>query len=447
MGGDCLNRGCVPSKAILSLSKLAKVYKEASALGIKYAPPQIQFSKVMNKVKEAIKNVAPHDSVERYTQLGVECIEGDASLLSPWEVKVGDRVIKTRNIVLATGGSPVYLDIPGIDTVQQYSSDTIWDLKALPPELLVVGGGPIGSELALAFSRLGSKVSIVQRSSQLLPKEDYDVGKLALSTLTKEGIQVLCGARPVKVAKKGKTHTATILLSNGTKKQLSFTHMLVAAGRKAATDSLRSQSLEFEYNDNETLKTNKYLQTRYPNIYAVGDLTGPYQFTHMAGHMGWYAVVNALFSSLLKFPIDYSNVPFITYLSPEFARVGLNEKEAKVAGIPYEVYTYDMKESDRAIAERRTEGYIKVLTVPKKDTILGASIISERAGEMLGELLIAKKYKIGLNKILGVIHPYPSYGEAIKSVAGVWKKSNAPTKALDYLEKHFKKRLGKKTQQ
>ncbi len=447
MGGDCLNRGCVPSKAILSISKIAKAHHEGAKSGIHYTKPIISFSKVMKSVHNAIHEIAPHDSIERYTNLGVECIKEEAKIISPWEIKTASRTIHTQSIIVATGGTPIIPDIPGIDKIKIFTSDTIWKIQNKPTALLVIGGGPIGCELAYSFSLLGTKVTMVQSAKHILHREDPDVAKIARQSLEDVGVRIITNSTVESFQKgKGNTFTATIAQKKNNSTSIIkdyFTVALIAIGRKAVVESIGLNELGIAYTDSGTIATNEYLQTNIPNIYAVGDVAGPYQFTHIAGHMAWYASVNALFGKIKKFPVDYSVVPSVTFLSPEIARVGLNETEAKEKNIPYEITKYEMKELDRAIAEKKTVGFIKVLTPPNKDTILGATVVAERGGEILGEFILAMKHKIGLNKILGTIHPYPTFIEAVKNTAGVWKKARAPKRVLNAIGRIFANSLGK----
>lgn len=439
MGGDCLNKGCVPSKALIAASKFAVIPNKSNKFGIKYTPPLISFSKVMTEVHNAIKSVAPHDSIERYESLGVNCVKGEASILSPWEVKVGDRVIKTKSIILATGGNPTILDIPGLSSNNTYTSDTLWNnIKFLPKNLVVIGGGPIGCELSLAFSRFGSEVTLIQKNAQLLPREDIEVGNAILQSFQQEEIAVHTNTIPIKAIKQGKNLLLKIQNKEGATSLIPYDKVIVATGRKANTSILNSSTISLELTQNGSFLTNEYLQTSIPNIFAVGDAVGPHLFTHIASHMAWFAVVNALFGKIHKFTIDYSLVPAVTFTAPEVARVGITEEEAKTNNLDYEVVMYPLSELDRAIADKHLEGFIKIIVPHGKDKILGATIVAERAGEMLGEITLAMKHNIGLNKVLTTIHPYPTYIEAIKNAAGVWKKSHTPFKVLNVLEKIFK---------
>ncbi len=447
MGGDCLNRGCVPSKSLISISKLVTAYKEGKAVGIEYSRPRISFTKIMKNIHETIASIAPHDSVERYEKLGVRCIQEEARISSPWEITTKTQTIKARSIIIASGATPYIPTIPGLREAQPFTSDTIWSLTKQPRSLLVLGGGPIGCELAHAFALLGTSVTLVQKSQQLLHKEDADVAAIAQESLKNAGVIVLAHST-LQTVKKSTTKTsqkynAMIQTLNEKKPRIvPCDAILVATGRKASVDSLGLNALEIEMNENGSIATDEYLRTSIPNIYAVGDVTGSYQFTHAAGHMAWYASVNALFGSTMKrFAVDYRLIPSVTFLSPEIARVGITENEAREKNIAYEVTKYELKELDRAIAERKVEGFVKILTRPGKDTILGAAVVSERGGEILGEFILAMKHGIGLNKLLGTIHPYPTFIECTKACAGLWKKDHAPQKFLNFVGKILKTRL------
>lgn len=442
MGGDCLNTGCVPSKAILSASKYARVHLEAKKHGITLSPPKISFSSIMESVHKAIETVAPHDCIERYESLGVQCVQGEAKIISPWEVKVNDRVITTKSIIIATGGTPRIPDIQGItpSIINDYilTSDTVWSLTTLPPSLLILGGGPIGCEMALAFSSMGSEVTLVHTHSHILSKEDDEVGAFAETILQKNGVKIICNHTAIEVHKKARNIVVDVQNKEGKTQSIACNKMLCAIGRTAHLDNVLEKNIHIDTLENGSISTNKALQTNIPNIYAVGDCVGPHQFTHIASHMAWYAAVNALLGHIKTFEINYAIVPAVTFLTPEIGRVGLSEKEAKEQGIEYQVSIYHMNESDRAIAEQKTEGFIKVITAGTSDTILGAVVISERGGEILAQFILAMKNKLGLGKILGTILPYPTYAESAKSVAGVWKKKNAPDKIINLLGKYFK---------
>ena len=441
MGGDCLNYGCVPSKALISTAKKVKLTKTALDFGLDSASIKFDFSKIMERVGRVVKNIEPHDSVERYTKLGVECFSGDAKILSPYEVEINGKTLTTKNIVIASGAEPLVPPIPGLEKIKYLTSETLWDIRNLPKRLVILGGGPIGCELAQAFSRLGSQVTIVEMSSTLLSREEEVVSELITKVFTSEGVKVLTN------------HKAESFHVEGNKKfirckrgdnfvNVEFDEVLVAIGRKARTKGFGLEELEIQTNPNGTLKVDEYLRTNYPNIYACGDVVGPYQFTHVASHQAWYASVNALFSPLKKFKVDYRVIPWTTFTDPEIARVGLSEKEALAAGIDYEVSHFEMEELDRAIADGETKGFIRVITPRGKDKILGVTIVSANAGELLAEYVLAMKYNLGLNKILGTIHSYPTMSEANKYVAGVWKKAHAPQKVLGYLQKFHTWRRG-----
>lgn len=436
MGGDCLNTGCVPSKALLRSAKMLSYAKRAKEFGFEHTHVDFQFKTVMDRVEKIIKKIAPHDSVERYTQLGVDCISGEAQILSPYEIEVNGKIITTRSIVVATGAKPRVPGIPGLDQVPYYTSDTIWALRDLPRKLVVLGGGPIGCELSQAFTRLGAEVTLVGRAPRIMGREDKDVADFILETFTREGIQVLTShsVKEIRVDNEQNTLICT-RNSDGHEVAIQFDAVLLAVGRVANTKGFGLEQLGVALNPNGTIKTNGWLQTTIPNIYAAGDVAGPYQFTHVASHQAWYAAVNALFGAFKKFTADYRVIPWCTFTDPEVARVGMNETDCLDAGIAYEMTRYGIDDLDRAIADSEARGGVKVLTVPKKDKILGVTIVGAHAGDLIHEFILAMKYNIGLNKILGTIHIYPTLAESGKFAAGTWKKARVPKTAIQFVER------------
>lgn len=434
MGGDCLNTGCVPSKALIRAAHKMHEIKNAKEFGIDVASPEIDFKRVMARVHQVIEKIAPHDSIARYTKLGVECLQGEAKILSPWEVEVNGQRLTTKSIVIATGARPFVPSIPGLEKIDILTSDNLWQLNALPEKLLILGGGPIGCELAQSFARLGSDVSLVEMTDQLLIREDKDAAALIEKGLLKDGVNILLGHKAIRFEKNNEG-ACVYLEKKSAEIALSFTHVLVALGRAANTHGFGLEDLGIELTERGTIKTDAYLRTNLPNIFAVGDVAGPYQLTHVAGHQAWFAAVNALFGKLKKFKADYSVIPAATYTAPELARVGINEKEALAQGIEHDVTYYGIDDLDRAIADGEDHGFIKVITQKGKDKILGATIVGCHAGDLLAEFTLAMRYNLGLNKILGTIHPYPTMSEAVKYTAGVWKKNNAPKTLLLWVEK------------
>lgn len=434
MGGDCLNTGCVPSKTLIKSARIAHDARRGERFGIETSAVKVDFPAVMERVQSVIKTIEPHDSVERYTDLGVDCVTGEARIVDPWRVEVNGRTLTARNIVIATGARPFVPPIPGIEQVPYYTSDTVWELRQAPKKLLILGGGPIGCELAQAFARLDVPVVQMDQAPRILPREDDDAAQLVTDSLVSDGVDLRTGARAERFEKDGDT-CRLIYQQDGEEKQVEFDTLLLAVGRKANTDSLGLEALGIETNSNGTVQVDETLQTRIPGIYACGDVAGPYQFTHAAAHQAWYASVNSLFGSFKTFKVDYRVLPWTTFTDPEVARVGLNEQEAKEQGVAFEVTTYALDELDRAIAEGETEGFVKVLTPPGKDRILGANIVGNHAGELITEFISAMKHGYGLNKILGTIHVYPTLSEANKFAAGNWKKAHAPESALRWLER------------
>ena len=433
MGGDCLNTGCVPSKALLRSAKMISYAKRAKEFGFKKTTVDFDFKDVMNRVQNIIKIIEPHDSRKRYTALGVECIDGEAKILSPHNVEVNGITLTARSIIIATGAKPLIPNIPGIDQINYLTSDNVWDLKELPKKLLVLGGGPIGVEMAQAFSRLGAEVTIVEMTPQILIREDEEVIELVTERFVKEGIKVL-------INHKAKEFKHNLLICEHKSKDVSipFDKVIIALGRQANIEGFGLEELGVKIRETKTIEANAFLQTNIQSIYVCGDVTGPYQFTHTAAHQAWYACVNALFSPLKKFKVDYTVIPWATFTDPEVARVGLNEKDAKIQNILYEVTTYDIDDLDRAIADSEAHGFIKVLTVPNKDKILGVTIVGRHAGDLIAEYILAMKYGLGMNKILATIHIYPTLSEANKYVAGNWKKEHLPTFAIKILERFHK---------
>ncbi len=444
MGGDCLNTGCVPSKALIRSAKLLSHMARSKEFGIASARAEFDFAEVMERVQTVIRAVASHDSVERYTALGVEVVEGSAKIVSPWEVEIaradGEKQrISTRAIVIAAGARPFVPPIPGIEAVGYLTSDTVWNLHELPQRLLVLGGGPIGCELAQAFARFGAMVTLVEMAPRLLVREDEDVSAIVEQRFAAERIRVLTGHRAKQFVTENGEKTL-IAEHQGGEAHIAFDAVLVAVGRTANLTGYGLEELGIP--TGRTVETNEFLQTRFPNIYAAGDVAGPFQFTHTAAHQAWYAAVNALFDPFKRFKADYAVVPAATFIDPEVARVGLNEQEARAQNIAFETSTYQLDDLDRAIADGEAHGFVKVLTVPGKDRILGVTLVGEHAAEFIAEYVLAMKHGFGLNKILGTIHIYPTLAEANKYVAGVWKKAHAPQGLLRWVERFHAWRRG-----
>ena len=444
MGGDCLNTGCVPSKALIRSAKLLAQMARSHEYGIVSARAEFSFAEVMERVQTVIRAIEPHDSVERYTALGVDVVEGSAKIVSPWEVEIaradGEKQrISTRAIVIAAGARPFVPPISGIEAVGYLTSDTVWNLHELPQRLLVLGGGPIGCELAQAFARFGAMVTLVEMAPRLLVREDEDVSAIVEQRFAAERIRVLTGHRAKQFVTENGEKTL-IAEHQGGEAHIAFDAVLVAVGRAANLTGYGLEELGIP--TGRTVETNEFLQTRFPNIYAAGDVAGPFQFTHTAAHQAWYAAVNALFDPFKRFKADYAVVPAATFIDPEVARVGLNEQEARAQNIAFETSTYQLDDLDRAIADGEAHGFVKVLTVPGKDRILGVTLVGEHAAEFIAEYVLAMKHGFGLNKILGTIHIYPTLAEANKYVAGVWKKAHAPQGLLRWVERFHAWRRG-----
>ena len=488
MGGDCLNYGCVPSKALIKSAKLAHQMRHASNYGLSDSAPSFSFKAVMQRVHDVIAAIEPHDSIERYTGLGVEVLQGYGKLVNPWTVEIalnggGTQRLTARSIVIAAGARPFVPPLPGLDDVGYVTSDTLWDefaqLDKVPQRLVVLGGGPIGCELAQSFARLGSHVTQVEMGARIMVREDAEVSELAKASLEADGVQVLtghkalrCELRPVtasastvtaSAAKQSMDRHASLAMTNegvamtnegvattfekclivehnGQEQVIPFDQLLCAVGRVARLQGYGLEDLGIP--THRTVDTNEYLQTIYPNIYAAGDVAGPFQFTHTAAHQAWYAAVNALFGEWKLFKADYSVIPWATFIDPEVARVGLNEQEAKEKNIPYEVTKYGIDDLDRAIADSEAHGFVKVLTVPGKDKILGVTIVGAHAADLLAEFVLAMKHGLGLNKILGTIHTYPTMSEANKYAAGEWKRAHAPQRLLAWVKKYHDYKRG-----
>ena len=445
MGGDCLNTGCVPSKALIKSAKLMHQASHSADYGIRAMKAELDFADVMERIQRVIKTVEPHDSVERFTSLGVECMQGNAKIVSPWEVEVsltdhsgkvtGSRRLTTRNIVIAAGARPLMPPIPGLNEVKPYTSDDLWTMRVQPKRLLVLGGGPIGCELTQAFARLGSKVTQVEMAPQIMGREDPEVSEQVRLAFVREGIDVRVNHKAVRFEVSGDSK-ALIAEADGKEVRIEFDVMICALGRVANTAGYGLEELKVPLAKTRTVEVNEYLQTRFPNIFACGDVAGPYQFTHTASHMAWFATVNALFGRFKKYQVDYSVVPWATFTDPEVARVGLSETEAKQKNIAYEVTRYNIDDLDRAIADEAAHGFVKVLTIPGKDKILGATIVGEHAGDLIAEYVSAMKHGLGLKKIMATIHIYPTLTEANKFAASEWQKAHKPVKLLQWVGRY-----------
>ncbi|MCP5420482.1 MAG: FAD-dependent oxidoreductase [Gammaproteobacteria bacterium] len=435
MGGDCLNTGCVPSKALLRTAKFLSHVRRAQEFGCDSAHAEFDFATVMDRVQGVIQAIEPHDSVERYTQLGVECLQGEARITSPYTVEINGRELSTRNIVIAAGARPFVPPIPGLAEAGYLTSDNVWDLRELPARLTVLGGGPIGCELAQAFARFGSQVFQVEMLPRLMIREDPEISARVAARFETEGIRVLT-RHTAKEVRQENGEKILVCDHQGQEVSIAFDQILVAVGRVANTAGYGLEELGISLTQGRVIEVNDYLQTRYPNIYAVGDVAGPFQFTHTAAHQAWFAAVNALFGGFRRFAADYSVIPWATFTDPEVARVGLNEQDAQSRNIAYEVTRYPIDDLDRAIADSEAHGLVKVLTVPGKDKILGVTIVGDHAGDLIAEYVAAMRHGLGMNKILGTIHIYPTLAEANKYAAGEWKRAHAPQGLLRWIERY-----------
>ncbi|OGR16253.1 MAG: pyridine nucleotide-disulfide oxidoreductase [Desulfobacterales bacterium GWB2_56_26] len=442
MGGDCLNTGCVPSKAFIRSAKLVHQMKNGSHFGLADTSPRFSFRQLMQRVHRIIATIEPHDSIARYTGLGVEVLQGYGRIVDPWTVEValhdgGQKRLTTRAIVIAAGAEPVVPDLPGMAESGFLTSETMWDAllahDEVPARLIILGGGPIGCELAQSFARLGSQVFQVELADRLLAREDPEVSAMARAALEKDGVTVLIGHGAVR-CERDETGRVLVVEHRGAERRLTYDVLICAVGRKARLTGYGLEELGIP--TNRTVVVSEYLETIYPNIHAAGDVAGPYQFTHTASHQAWYAAVNSLFGEWKRFAADYSVIPWTTFIDPEVARVGLNEQEAAEKSIPYEVTRFDLADLDRAITDGAAQGLVKILTVPGRDRILGVTILGEHAGDLLAEFVLAMKYKLGLKKILGTIHTYPTLAEANKFAAGQWKRAHAPERVLGFLERY-----------
>ncbi|MBC52246.1 MAG: pyridine nucleotide-disulfide oxidoreductase [Gammaproteobacteria bacterium] len=441
MGGDCLNTGCVPSKSLIASAKVAETIRQAEAFGIKGASGQVDFAAVMERVQRVIKTIEPHDSVERFTSLGVDCVQGEAVIRSPWSVEVNGRTINTRAIIVATGARPMIPEVPGLADINYLHSDNVWELRELPRRLLVLGGGPIGCELAQAFARLGSEVTVLDRSAHLMGREDEDASEMVEQAFRERGIRLLLG-HEMKMFQSGESgDQLTAAAPDGTLTEIGFDKVLVALGRKPNVEGFGLEALKVPLTERGAIQVDSAMRTAYPSILACGDVAGPYQFTHMASFQAWYATLNALAGMLKTFRADYRVVPHATFTDPEVARVGLNEKEARQQDIDYELTRYELDHLDRALADGTAHGFVKVLTVPGSDRILGASIVGPHAGELIGSFVFAMTHNMGLKKIAGTTHIYPTLLEANRFTANAWRSARVPAKLLPWAERFFRARL------
>ncbi len=436
MGGDCLNTGCIPSKSLIRTSRLMFDISHASEFGIEIGDREVNFGEVIDRIKKVIKSIEPHDSIERLTSLGVECLSGSARIESPYSVSVNGKTISTRTIIIATGASPSIPLIDGLNSIDFLTSESVWNLKALPKRLLIIGAGPIGCELAQAFCHLGAKVTQIDMQPRLLPKEDPEVSDLVRMQFQRDGVKVLTDHEPIKVIRKADLNYLEARFEGQTVR-IEYDKLLIAAGRKPNVEDLGLEKLGVELTSLGAVRVNSSMQTNIPNIFACGDVAGPYQYTHMASYQAFFSAINAMLSGLWKMRANYRAVPWATYIRPEVARVGLSETEAKMQRISYDMTRYELSNLDRARTEAETEGFIKILTVPRKDKILGVTIVGYQASELIGEFVFAMTHNMGLRKIIDAIHVYPTMFEANKLAANEWRKNHLPKKYIAWGKRFF----------
>jgi len=442
MGGDCLNYGCVPSKTLIRSAGLVRQVEQAHAFGLsRQDAVRVDFASVMRRVRAVIHAIEPKDASDRYIALGVEVLHGHARMTSPWEVEVALadgslRSLTTRSIILATGASPTPADIPGLSEAGYLTSETIWDLHTLPPRLVVLGGGPLGCEMAQGFSRLGSAVTLVELAGRLLIKEDAEASACVTAGLEADGVRVLTGHRALRV-EHGNGQRLLVAHAQGREVEVPCDAILVAVGRSPRVHGFGVEELGIALTARGSIATNACLQTNYPNIYAVGDVASPLQYTHAAAHQAWYAVMNALFGRFWLHKVRDAVIPRATFTDPEVAHVGLHASEAAAQGLSFECTHYPCKELDRALVDGKPEGFVKVLTAPGSDRILGVTIVGAHAADMLAEFVLAMRHGLGLQKILSTVHAYPTWTEANRNAAGVWRLAHAPERLRAWLARYL----------
>jgi pyruvate/2-oxoglutarate dehydrogenase complex dihydrolipoamide dehydrogenase (E3) component len=421
MGGDCLNFGCVPSKALISSTNLIQHIRRSEDFGLKAMEPQFRFEDVFTRMRRRRAIIEPNDSVERFEKLGVDVFLGRAHFVSPHEVEVDGTRLRATNFVIATGSKALLPPVPGIDDIPYYTNETVFDqMPSAPTSLLVLGGGPIGCELAQVMARLGVSVTVVELLPRLLPRDDPEAGALIEKQLRQEGARVFTGTRASGFVKKDGQIETTVEGGNGAR-ALRTEAVLVAAGRQPNTEGLGLEAAGVEY-DKKGVKADATLTTSRPHIFACGDIVGPYQFTHTADYQARIVIRNILIP-WVKTKADYTWVPWVTYTDPEVAQVGLTEEDAAERGIAHAVHRFDWSELDRAITESEDKGFIKVLTPPGKDRILGATVVGLHAGDVLHELVVAGKHGIGLSRLSATIHAYPTLSQSVQRVGDQFQKT------------------------
>ena len=428
MGGDCLNTGCVPSKALIRSASFLRDAKRARALGFKSASVEFDFAEVMERVQRVIKTVEPHDSVERFQGLGVDCFAGEAKINAPTEVEVDGKKLSTRAIVVASGARPFVPPIKGLDQIEYYTSDTIWKIRHLPKRMVIIGGGPIGSELTQCFASFGAEVTQVEGAQRIMTREDADASEIVMHHFRELGVNLLTSTRAEEVIVEGENKFLVCKnKESGETMRIPFDGLLVAVGRSPRGDSVPGLlDIGVEVDKRGAIVVDDTLRTAVSNVYACGDIIGSYQFTHTAAHSGYYAAMNALFSPLHNRRVDWSVVPWCTFTHPEVARVGLSEDEARKKNLAFEVTKYGIDDLDRAIADENAVGFVKILTPPGSGKILGVTIVGEHAGDLLHEYIVAMKNGLKLSGIISAIHIYPTLAEANKFAAGEWQKNHIP---------------------
>jgi pyruvate/2-oxoglutarate dehydrogenase complex dihydrolipoamide dehydrogenase (E3) component len=441
MGGDCLNTGCVPSKALIKSARVAHQIADAARFGVNAPPATVDFPAVMRRVHDVMKAIEPHDSVERFTGLGVDCVKGYARFVDPWTVEIdGETRLTAKAFIIATGAAPLIPPLPGVEASGYLTSETLWDAmsarNAAPGRLVILGGGPIGCELAQAFQRLGSQVTVVEMAERLLLKEDADAAALVTMQLQADGVSVLTRHK----AQRFDGSKALVVAGPDGEKQIGFDDIIIAVGRKPRVSGFGLEELGLVVEGR--LENDAFLRTSMPHILCAGDVAGRQQLTHGGSHEAWYASVNALARPFKKYRTDYRVLPRVTYTEPELAAVGVTEAEATAQGISFDVTRYDLDDLDRAIAEGEARGFVKILTAKGSDRILGATIIGAHAGEILAEVTFAMKHQMGLRKILQTIHPYPTWAEANKYAAGQYGLARQPVGLQRWAERWFRWQRG-----